>query len=383
MNHSIGCLTDEQSAKTPEFLDKWLKICLSTQCSDFDKAKQALTEFYKNEHLKPPDHILLLQSPISAAIGAHILNFVGMGIGDELLSRRMDRFKWTRLMGVHHFGKNDQFTKMEHLWNLNFNSVNLLPEEHFTEHVQQFWKLNLEQFQEQFGNQILDQIQNRIKKDGLGQIKNSWPDIRHSEEFYYEFDLRIAFEIDYFFNVAGCKTSRRIQKILIELAKHCGGWLFYKNIAILYDRPQSIVFDQNHLLHNETGKAIQYQDGFGVYSWHGVQVPCEWIESEPPVDDILNRENIEQRRAGCEILGWNKILSKLGARSIQKDKNPQVGELLEVDLHGSGRERFLKVKCGTGRDFVIPVPVDCETARQANAWTYGLIENEFNVEVRT
>ena len=45
--------------------------------------------------------------------------------------------------------------------------------------------------------------------------------------------------------------------------------------------------------------------------------------------------------------------------------------------------RFLRVRCGTGRSFVLPVPREVHTARQANAWTYGLSESEYAPEVRT
>jgi hypothetical protein len=56
---------------------------------------------------------------------------------------------------------------------------------------------------------------------------------------------------------------------------------------------------------------------------------------------------------------------------------------LEATLPDSGKERFLQVRCGTGRDFCIPVPREMTTALQANAWTYGLDAINFKPEVRT
>ncbi len=82
-------------------------------------------------------------------------------------------------------------------------------------------------------------------------------------------------------------------------------------------------------------------------------------------------QNIEQRRAACEILGWNAILSALDAKTIDRDGDPQIGELVEVSIPDIGRERFLRVRCGTGREFALPVPPDMKTALQANAWTFG------------
>jgi len=58
--------------------------------------------------------------------------------------------------------------------------------------------------------------------------------------------------------------------------------------------------------------------------------------------------------------------------------------LLEVELPDIGKERFLRVLCGTGREFALPVPPDMTTALQAQSWTFGMVEFEFvKPEIRT
>ena len=98
----------------------------------------------------------------------------------------------------------------------------------------------------------------------------------------------------------------------------------------------------------------------------------------------LGQENTEKRRAACEIVGWAKILKDLNAKTINVDA-PQIGTLVEVDLPDSGKEKFLRVMCGTGREFAIPVPREIETALQANLWTYGIdkADKSFLPEIRT
>ena len=54
-----------------------------------------------------------------------------------------------------------------------------------------------------------------------------------------------------------------------------------------------------------------------------------------------------------------------------------VGELLEVDLPNSPDEHFLKVLCGTGREFVLPVHPGARTALEANARTYRMKPSEY------
>jgi hypothetical protein len=173
-----------------------------------------------------------------------------------------------------------------------------------------------------------------------------------------------------------------IDEALIE---SCGWTWWHENVLAISDRPIYISRDDQGRLHNETRQAIEYRDGWGFCSWHGVVVPSEWITDKKSLtaEKALKWENIEQRRAACEIIGWAKVLKELKAKVINKHESEQIGTLLEVDLPGSGKEKFLQVKCGTGRTFAIPVPKDMKTAHQANAWTYGLDEIVFNPEVRT
>ena len=143
--------------------------------------------------------------------------------------------------------------------------------------------------------------------------------------------------------------------------------------------------DDRNILHNENGPAMAFADGWSVYAWHGTRVPSTWIDQRETLTAslALSQRNVELRRAACEILGWHNILAELKPRTINKDADPMIGELLEVDLPESGRERFLRVLCGTGRTFAIPVPPNVQTALEANAWTYGIEPASLKPEIRT
>ena len=83
------------------------------------------------------------------------------------------------------------------------------------------------------------------------------------------------------------------------------------------------------------------------------------------------------------MLGWDRILDVLNAVVINKDNDPEIGELVSVNIPDIGDEKFLRVRCGTGRNFALPVPPDMKTALEANAWTWGLEPNEYRPEIRT
>ena len=148
------------------------------------------------------------------------------------------------------------------------------------------------------------------------------------------------------------------------------GWVMpYENICFISERPTEQNFDQRQLLHCETGPAIIYPDGFSIYAWRGTVFPKAWLETKPSASEALQWTNTEQRRVACEIVGWDTILNELDADIIDKDNDPEVGEVISVNIPGIGQENFLRVRCGTGRKFALPVPPNMETARQANAWT--------------
>jgi len=139
-------------------------------------------------------------------------------------------------------------------------------------------------------------------------------------------------------------------------------------------------------LHREDGPAVEWPAGEQYYFWRGTQVPDAWISDRASLDakTALTWSNIEQRRAACEIVGWHRVLSDLKAKTIDKHHNPQIGELVEVNLPDAGKERFLRVQCGTMREFALPVPPTVKTAIEAQAWTWGIDAKEFKIpEVRT
>lgn len=139
--------------------------------------------------------------------------------------------------------------------------------------------------------------------------------------------------------------------------------------------------DADDRLHCENGPSVVWGE-YREFHWRGIQVPEEWIMDTGNVDIALcfNHENVEQRRSLCEIIGWARVLEKANTKLIQQDK---FGELLEVDLPDAESSRFVKVTCGTGRIFALPVPEDMQTAHEAVAWTYGLTPEEYNPEIRT
>ena len=165
-----------------------------------------------------------------------------------------------------------------------------------------------------------------------------------------------------------------------------GGFrIMHKEFCVVSDFPEHILIDERNRPHCANGPSHRWRDGWSLYHWHGVRVPAEWIENKASLtaSAALGQTNAELRRAACEIIGWEKILASSNAKELDSDPDPEIGSLMEMTLLGR-REVFLRVRCGTGRTFAIPVPPETKTAMEAQAWTWGLDLPQFmRPEVRT
>jgi hypothetical protein len=176
---------------------------------------------------------------------------------------------------------------------------------------------------------------------------------------------------------------------LVACSQECGMVWVSEHEAIIQERALAIRFDDQKRLHCENGPAIEYMDGMVVYAWHGVRLDrsrWHWIKDKTKLTakEALTQENLELRRTACEILGWVHVLEELDSTVIDQDQDPMIGTLLEVTIPDVGKENFLRVRCGTGREFAIPVPPTVKTALEANAWTFGIEPNQLrDLEIRT
>jgi hypothetical protein len=159
-----------------------------------------------------------------------------------------------------------------------------------------------------------------------------------------------------------------------QAAIHGGFRVLHPDFCIVSDFPEFIRVDENNEPHCENGPSHRWRDGWSLYHWHGQAVPAHWIEDRNNIDptEVLNTENTEQRRAGCEIIGWDKIIDRLGGRIIDTDSDPEIGQLIECDLPDAPNTRFVKVRCATGRTFALCCDSNAKTALEAQAGLMGV-----------
>ena len=349
MSIKIKKLTTDQKSRFAEWTKKWVDIGLSTDPADFDAATEAALKSYRLANLNKPMVILRMGSPYSASIGgAMAWMILRVLFKDQVRAQVGDQVRAQVGAQVR-----DQVGA-------------------------QVWDQVRDQVWDQVGAQVWDQVRAQAWDQAKEGVNNYGYDALWGTGF--------ASWVSFFRDVCGWEDPLLEKFSVLEtLVKSCGWTWWHQNVLAISDRPRVISRDNENRLHCETGPSIAYPDGWSLFHWHGVSVPAGWIMDKQSLSakTALTWENIEQRRAACEIVGWAKIMHELDARVIDEDGDPEVGILLEAEIPDSGRERFLKVLCGTGREFVLPVPPEMQTALEANAWTYGLDKFEYKPEVRT
>lgn len=172
-----------------------------------------------------------------------------------------------------------------------------------------------------------------------------------------------------------------------DAARHGGFRVMHEEFCIVSDFPEFIKIDDGNRPHCENGPSHKWRDGWALYHWHGVKVPKEWILNSEKLTaiEVLKTEDVEQRAAGCEIVGWEKIEKELGAKIINDSGSDDIGKLIEMQLPElSNSGLFLKAWCPRNGWIYEGVPhvsdvdqLPIDTALKAQAWRIGDRQDEY------
>ena len=339
----ITKLTPEQEARFPEFVRKWTTIGLSTQPADRPRAEKAIVGLYRLAKLEKP-MVIWLPCPISAALSAACYA--------EIIQHRI----------VDRPDSVGGYSAVDSAVGSAVRSA--------------------------VGGAVDSAVRSAVSSAVRSAVRSAVGSAVYSagRSFFGGslYNSGYCSWADYFSEICAIAIDRNF----LEITESCGLYWTLDGICFASERPSTINLDNEGRLHSETGMSIRYAGtGWGMYHWHGTQIPAEWIINRTKLTPAiaLMQKNIEQRRAACEILGWVNILRALDAKTLDKDRDPQIGELVEVKLPDiGGMAKFLRVQCGTGREFAIGIPPHINKAIDAQAWIVGLDPKDFSLpEVRT
>lgn len=173
------------------------------------------------------------------------------------------------------------------------------------------------------------------------------------------------------------------QNLLEELCRE-GYWSWLgENVVVCGEGPTVAHYDDEQRLHNATGPALEFADGFVVYAMQGFLVPPEAVTNPAAITlaQIESERNADVRRILTEVFGHGRYLKESGAELVHMDQvdvvpgNPAFGSMPRALLRDKRGQRWLVGTDGsTHRVYYMRVPDDVETCEQAHSALAGFSE---------
>lgn len=319
-----GGITKKERDQMADLVKRWAAIAFRTNHIEPDKIIPAIKRLYAVAELKEPD-VVIASSPLQMAYA--------YGAAAALLHEKKP---------------------------INLNSI-----------ISQFTAASNSENSENLNNAYATVCAEIAGKFGL-ECAKKWPNVYQGGNMWAGW----LCYVDAAENVLGLRLPEFEKYRPWHDAGVNGGYrVMHEDFCIVSDFPETIKIDEENRPHCEDGPSHRWRDGVEIYHWHGVNVPGEWLDGSKTLtpEKALTWENVEQRRAACEILGWHNVLEhpSLNPKVIDKDM-PHIGTLLQVDLPDAPGQWFLKYQCGTGRFFAESVNnKEFDTALKANAGGNG------------
>ena len=190
--------------------------------------------------------------------------------------------------------------------------------------------------------------------------------------------------------IAGARALRALAE---DLARR---YLFVAQVGqdvIVCRVPIKVHLDGAGRIHREDGPAVVYQNNECAHYLHGVFLPENWyyVRETTSAMDILSLTNLELRRTLIERMGMDRFLEETNAELRSSD---DYGSLYTIrrnmhlfGLWSQGDELVVLVRLlnstpepGTDdvfREYLVQVPPEMQTPRQAVAWSFRMEESEY------
>lgn len=232
MTNKTDKLTPEQESRIPEFLDKYFKIGFRTETTNQAIATRCVESVYKEILDRSAPRVIFCTSPIELVFFSLICEVLG---DEETLSSEELRLIWQAL---------DVPQK---------EFIRSTPKPELTPKLQE----------------ILDRFEAEHKAGNT--------DVAKALKRIYYFSWRVynCAVYDFVTNVCGLVTEKDLKQkteILIEATKELHALITYDTVCFVSDFPEEMHIDEQNRLHNPTGGAIVYRDGYSLYALNGEKV---------------------------------------------------------------------------------------------------------------
>jgi len=206
--------------------------------------------------------------------------------------------------------------------------------------------------------------------------------------------VEIGMVYDFFKTIDAVKQSHDFDLLLKSGIVYY--FLPFKRTCYVSKPPKFVRLNEDDTrLHSHSGKAVEFEDGFGYYFANGIDFDEElftkaFVDSSMTPEEILNHRNAEQKVEIIKHYGYDYLIQATNAKLLDTYEGtswvtgkPVKYELYEFDMRlgrGPGTFRFVKVEDHTTHKVVtlgVPATPDCDTCIKAIAWTFEMGEDEY------
>jgi hypothetical protein len=353
-------LTQGQSRELAGYRARWTAIRRATAAADRAAAEEGVRLAYAAAGLAPPARILWCDSPRAMAQPA---SGASRADGCNVKFALVDRVRRRVAARVGRRVGKQLFAAVE-------NAVN--PSDPLVETADELVAQGLA---ERGPSMIEDIRRHGLSWSGALAVLVAPRSLRSGAAGQHELSWLATY--NYLREVLELETETEALLGLMLLAGNVGWLAPHERTCWLAERPNLLCGDARDRLHNASGPALRFADGWSFWAWRGVEVP-RWIIEQP--DDIslaaIDRElNVQVRRCMIEIMTPQRYVALGGAARIAED---EAGILWHRRWLGSDAWAAVEVvnatpePDGSHRHFFLQVPANLRTARDAVAWTYGM-----------
>ncbi len=349
-------LTPEQTAALGAYRARWAAIGRSTEPADHIAAEEGVRLAYRAAALEPPLRIVWCEGPVAlshltrrmsgadgANVKAAVIHRVRRSVASRVAQRVHKRVRSAVEHGVSH---------ADALVASAYDAV-MRGAAHGTASL-------VERMRQGDGSLRGLFRLGGFRRSAAGQRELSW-----------------LGAYDFLRNVLGLRAETEPLLGLWQLAGSLGWVQPHEQKCWLVERPNILRGDNRDRLHNASGPALRYPDGWCVYAWKGIEVPSWMIEQPEKITlaAIDAEPDVQVRRCMIEILTPQRFVALGGAVRVAED---EAGVLWRKAWWASDVWAAVEVinatpeTDGTRKHFFLQVPANMRTAREAVAWTYGL-----------
>jgi hypothetical protein len=165
--------------------------------------------------------------------------------------------------------------------------------------------------------------------------------------------------------------------------------LMHEGICFLCIEPLKSSTDKDGRIHNDTGAAISFSDGYEIYAWHGTAVPRQIITNPSTISRarILREVNADVRRVMMQRYGIGRFLADDTVTILDESKFGvlyscivpyEIEPLVMLQVKDSVAETN-----GSCREHFIRVPPYMKSAHEAIAWSFFLSPQQYHPKVES